>query len=192
MRLRDLSSDRKTALARRWLNETLDTYPADTSNFLKREKDRFANPVGQTLADGTRVIVDQLLAEQTDHDEVRSALASMLRIRSVQDFAPSEAVSFVFLLKAAVREELGTEAREKARLAELAEFDRKIDELALLAFDLYAESRQKIYEIRVSDVKRQVSGLMRRLNLDVDAPRQGPDVRASDLRRPPSKKSAER
>jgi hypothetical protein len=53
---------------------------------------------------------------------------------------------------------------------ELAELDGEIDRLALVAFDVYARCREILFNIRVDEVKRHVSGLLRRLNRNNDPP----------------------
>ena len=168
MTLRDLLHSRRAAIQKRWLEKTLETYAPDTSAFFKRQKDQFANPVGQALRAGTQTMVDCLLDEdEMDAEKICSALEEIIKIRSIQDFTPAQAVSFVFSLRPVIREELKGEL-DTARLAELARFEIRIDQLALFAFDVYVKCRERLYEIRVSEVKRSVSGLMRRLNREED------------------------
>ena len=162
MTLKDLLHSRRAAIQKRWLEKTLETYAPDASAFFEGQKDQFANPVGQALRAGTQTMVDCLLDEM-DAEKICSALEEIVKIRSIQDFTPAQAVSFVFSLRPIIREELKGEL-DAARLAELARFETRIDQLALFAFDVYVKCRERLYEIRVSEVKRSVSGLMRRLN----------------------------
>ena len=162
MTLKDLLHSRRAAIHKRWLEKTLETYAPDTSAFLKGQKDQFANPVGQALRAGTQTMVDCLLGEM-DAEKICGCLEEIVKIRSIQDFTPAQAVSFIFSLRQIIREELGKEL-DSSRLADLAEFETRIDQLALFAFDIYVKCRERLYEIRVSEVKRSVSGLMRRLN----------------------------
>ena len=104
MKLSDLLLDHESAIARRWLDQTLATYPADAAGFFQRERDQFANPVGQAIATGIQQLVRSLVREPLDPAVLCSHLDRILRIRSVQEFTPSQAVSFVFLLKAAIRD----------------------------------------------------------------------------------------
>ena len=60
-----------------------------------------------------------------------------------EDFTAAQAVAFVFLLKRILR--------DPAR-------DERIDALALRAFDLYMQCREKIWEIKA----KQAAGLPRR------------------------------
>jgi hypothetical protein len=164
MTLKDLLHSRRAAIQKRWLEKTLETYAPDASAFFDKQKDQFANPVGQALRAGTQTMVDCLLDDMDmDAEKICSALEEIVKIRSIQDFTPAQALSFIFSLKQVIREELGGRL-DAARLAELAQFEAKIDQLALFAFDVYTKCRERLYEIRVSEVKRSVSGLMRRLN----------------------------
>ncbi len=83
-----------------------------------------------------------------------AALDEIIKIRAVQEFTPSQALAFVFLLKEAVRAELGSEEdRAPALPAELADLDRQIDQVALGAFDAYMRYRGQVCELRINEVK---------------------------------------
>ena len=192
MKLSSLLLQHESAIAARWLDQTLATYPADAAGFLQREQDQFANPVGQTIATGLQQLVHSLLREPLDPAALCQQLTYILRIRSVQEFAPSQAVSFVFLLKAAVREELAAELHASELQAELTQFDHRVDQLALFAFDIFTKSREQLYEVRVNEVKRRVSGLLRRVGVGFDDLEPEPDVLITQLLRQPSNGSVGR
>ena len=50
MALEHLLSQKRAAILDRWLQLIIESYPADSSIFLKQEKDRFVNPVGYTIS----------------------------------------------------------------------------------------------------------------------------------------------
>jgi hypothetical protein len=163
--LRSLLLQRKGAIAERWLHQALAVYPPDALQFYERERDRFANPVGQALRTGTETLLEVLLEEQ-DPARLRAPLEEILKIRSIQDLTPSQAVGFVFRLKDVVREEIRGEVALPTLAAELATFEARVEELTLLAFDVYVKCRELVYELRVHEVKRNVAGLLRRLNAE--------------------------
>ena len=150
----DLLKKNKTGILERWFRLIVETYSPDTARILRLEKDEFVNPVGATLSRQTEVLYGELL-KGMDSDKIASALDQIIRIRSVQDFLPSQVVLFVPLLKKAIQEELAGEMEGGAFFREWLGFEPKIDRLFLLAVDLYTKCRETIYEIRLRDMKNQ-------------------------------------
>ncbi len=163
MTLNEALTERRESIHTRWLEDTLATYPADAAGFFRRERDRFHNPVGHTFAENLRAVADAFI-DGAEADSVADHLEKLIKIRSIQDMTASQAVAFVFRLKVVVRAELAAEAEGARAAAELEELDRRVDSFALAAFDVYARCREQLFDIRVDEVKRTVSGLMRRLN----------------------------
>jgi hypothetical protein len=56
-------------------------------------------------------------------------------------------------------------------------FDSKVDHLALLAMDVYSQCREKLYEVRVGEVKNRSFRLLQRANLLVEIPEMESGVR---------------
>ena len=81
-------------------------------------------------------------------------LDKVIRIRAVQEFSPSQALAFVFSLKEVIREVLGKEIRENHLQDQLLLIEKRIDALALRAFDVYVSCREEVYELRINEVKR--------------------------------------
>ena len=108
-----------------------------------------------------------------DEDNIYSSLDEIIRIRAVQDFTPSAAVSFIFGLKELIREELVDDTvgatytsplQEVQNHPELFELDSRIDKIALLAFNKYMECREKVHEIRANELKKRSRGIWERKN----------------------------
>ena len=85
-------------LVEQWFAQTVESYPHLTTRFLASEKDPFRNPVGHALRSGMAILLPELLGAM-NADNIAPALDMIVRIRAVQDFAPSEAVGFVFLVR---------------------------------------------------------------------------------------------
>jgi RsbRD-like negative regulator of sigma factor len=166
MKLLPLLSERKASLTERWRHRLFESYPAETATFFKNEKDQFGNPVGQRLSQGLRALVQAFLAEM-DRDQVLAGLDEILRIRAIQDFAPSQALAFIFLLKNVIREELAPELAGGQYFQELQELEARIDGLALLGFDVYTERREQLHRVRENEIRNRVSGLLRRTGLSL-------------------------
>jgi hypothetical protein len=151
--LAELLQRNRDAIGKRWLERALASYRPDAAGFLEHQPDPFANPVGQTMADRTGAIVEGLCGD-ADPRDFCGHLEEIIKIRAVQEFSPAEAVSFVYLLKDAIRDELGEELRDAGTLAELLAFEGRIDQLALFAFDIYVKWREKVYSLRVDEIRK--------------------------------------
>jgi hypothetical protein len=156
---RDILKESQSAIVDRWLADTLATYQSGAAEFFEHTKDPFANPVGNALIKGLTGLFECLLAERP-LESTRGNLDEIIKIRAVQDFSPSQALSFVFLLKNAVRVELGGKVVNLELLADLAQFESRIDQVALLAFESYTNCREQVYNLRVDEVKRSVSAIV--------------------------------
>lgn len=167
MNLKGLLLEKKAAIVKKWFDLIIDNYPADASDFLKRQKNRFSNPVGHTISQGIDGLFDEIL-HGIDSEKLFPFLNDIIKIKAVQDFSPSKAISFVFLLKRAIREEMGSEIKKKQMSDELRLFEEQIDELALLSFDIYMKCRERIYEIKADEARRMMFRLLQRANLICD------------------------
>jgi hypothetical protein len=169
MRLRALLQQQEQPLAQRWLEQTLASYPSEGARFMAKQKDRFANPVGHSMRTGIADVLHKWLAG-APAGELAATMEPMIRVRSVQSFSPGQAVAFVFLLKGVVRAELAARRADAPTEDDLLEVDGEVDRLALVAFDVYTRCRDQVHELRVDEVKRRVSGLLRRVGWGDDAP----------------------
>ena len=154
MALGDLLLRNETAILRRWFDLILETYPADTAAMMRKEKNQFTNPVGSTISRETEVLFRKL-CEGSQDEKCQASLDLILKIRSVQDFSPSKAVGFIFLLKRAIGETLKHEICKEPITDEWLKFQLRIDDLALQAFDIYMGCREKICEIRVNQARAE-------------------------------------
>ncbi len=169
MDLKDLLDNHRPNIIKKWRDLILASYPESTQRFLVKEKSQFANPVGHVIDRDIETLYDELVKGE-DIDKISSCLDNIIRIRAVQDFKPSHAISFVLELKKIIREELKEKRVENGFWNQLQAFDTRVDEVALLAFDIFSKCRQKIYDIRVNEVKNQVGRLLERANLICEIP----------------------
>lgn len=99
----------------------------------------------------------------------------------MQDFSASQAVSFIFLLKKVIREEIEEELKDNQSSLELAAFEVKIDELALLSFDIFMRCREKIYDLKAQEIKRMTFKLLQRANLICEMQEPETDLESSEI-----------
>lgn len=169
MKLQNLLSEKRSKILEKWFHLILETYPPETAKFLKKQKDRFANPVGAAIYQGIEGIFDQL-CQGIDSDKVSPFLDKIIRVRAIQDFSPSQAIAFIFILKHVIREELKQEIRENGISEELLTIEFGIDDLALLSFNIYMACREKIYDMKFNEVRNKTYSLLKKTNLLYEIP----------------------
>jgi hypothetical protein len=155
-------SKKKDAIVNKWFTLVVDTYPPETARFLRSQKDPFANPVGQTTIQSLRTLIDLLAGSEMEAKALRNALDPVLRIRAIQEFSPAQATRFVFGLKNIIREIVLTDHKS---FDELRRIDDRIDEMALAAFDVYMLCREKIFEMKATEMKSRTYKAMVRAGL---------------------------
>jgi hypothetical protein len=169
MQLEHLLLQKKDIVLKKWFDHVIHTYPEETSKIFGRQKDLFANPVGGRIYLGLESVLGELL-QGMSRDRLKSLLDPIVRIRAVQAFLPSESISFLFHLKAIIREviakeEIGTDITDA-----LFALDSKIDTLGLIGFDIYMECREKMSEIKTNEMRRTAFNALARANLLKDEP----------------------
>ncbi|HDZ22975.1 MAG TPA: hypothetical protein ENH70_00370 [Desulfobacteraceae bacterium] len=174
MILADLLSGQKAGITRKCLDALIDSYPSDTRRFLRKEKSRFANPVGQTYREEVDRLFEAFVNDEAD--KMNSALDAILRVRAIQDFSPSGAVGFLFEFKKVIRNALQEKGSGNGTSVLVQDVDEKLDRLLLTGFEIYSKRREKIFDLRANEIKRQVARLLERANLVCEIPDTVPDL----------------
>lgn len=172
--LKNILSEKRPIILKRWIDHILDTYPAETATFLREKEGRFANPVGHSVSEGVEGIFEDIL-EGIDKERVSVFLDNIIRIRAIQEFTASQAISFIFFLKKIIRDELAVEIRENSLSDELTLLETQIDSLGLIAFDIFMGCREKLYDIKANEMKNMTFRLLQKANLICENPAEGPD-----------------
>jgi hypothetical protein len=175
MKLDSVLAQKQTAIVKKWFDFVVDTYPPDTSRFLKSQKDPFANPVGSTTREGLSGLVAGL-AKELDPEAAEGHLDPIIRIRAVQNFTPAKATGFVLSLK-----QIGGAASDSEMQADLAAFDARVDQLCLLAFDIYVKCREKIFQIQANEQRNRFFKAFERAGLVTEIGDGEPSPGNSDL-----------
>lgn len=155
---------KKKVILEKWFNRIMETYSEESANLLKQNKNPFANPMGQTFAHDIEVLYGILLKTE-EKEDASSSLDNIIRIRAVQEFSPSDAISFIFLLKNVIQDEIKDEIQKNGLAKELHAFESRIDRLALEGFDIYMKCREKLFELRANEVKSRAYTLLKRANM---------------------------
>jgi hypothetical protein len=163
MEFKEFLNQNRKGLIDKWYRAVLETYPAEAVEIFGRDKDRFQNPVGYNVAEAVKALFDYLNNE-SGADAITGPLDMLIRIRSVQDYTPSQAVACIFLIKDIVRKELGPRPAEFRLHDELLKFESRVDQLMLKAFDNYMQCRQNLFEVRIREAKAGTFRLIDKLN----------------------------
>ncbi len=175
MGLTDLLEKKKSSIVKKWFEFVADTYAPDAALFFKNQRDSFLNPVGGT----TRSILEKLfeaLLEKIDADSIAITMEPLIKIRAVQKFSPSQAVGFLFVLKALIRKELKKEIK-KIDPEELVSIDARIDSLALIGFDVFVQCREKIYDLKTNTERSKIYTAFARAGLIKEIAADEPDLK---------------
>jgi hypothetical protein len=150
MKLDEALRNHREKIVDRWVNYALSTY--ESSSFFKKEKDKFANPVGGNTREALNALFG-LLAGNADPKEFVAPLEQIMRIRSIQAFAASEAVGPIHAVKHITREVLQKDKERCHLVQELYDFEFAVDLAVLAAFDLYMQCRERLYQVRIQEIK---------------------------------------
>ncbi|MDP2211356.1 MAG: RsbRD N-terminal domain-containing protein [Candidatus Aquicultor sp.] len=173
-KLNDILRKKKPAILKRWLDVISATYSGEAAAFIKGQKNQFTGPMGYTIQEGLEGLFDGLI-DEAPFEEIAPFLESIIKIRAVQDFSPSQAVAFIFHLKKIISEESQntSDTRGVVDTAALTAFELKIDTLALISFDLYMEARDKVYQLKTNESNDMVFRLLQKERRSCEMQEQG-------------------
>lgn len=168
--LRELMRDNRKEILDQWFHQFIGAYPQESVKYFERVENEFTNPIGSNVHRSLVAIFDELIGEQ-DADKIYKDLEMIMRIKAVQDVTPSQAIAFVFGLKSIMRKSFTKEINNGTiKLNELLDFEDALDTIALLAFNIYVDSRELVYDMRVQELHQRVDILQKAnlLNESVD------------------------
>ena len=175
MGLRNLLENKKSSIINKWFEFVTDTYAPDAALFFKNQRDGFLNPVGGTTRDILEKLFEAIL-EKADADGIAVTIEPLIKIRAVQNFSPSQAVGFLFVLKTILRKELKKELKN-INPEELELIDTRIDSLALIGFDVFMQCREKIYDLKTNTERSKIYTAFARAGLIKEIAADEPDLK---------------
>jgi len=156
MELKQTLKKNKELFVKKWFQATIDTYPLQTAKVLGKDSNRFDNPVG-AITHETIEDVFTLILEDFNQEMLEKTLDPVIRIRAVQAFSASQAVSFVFALK-----QIGEDIIDGNLIRE---FDKLVDKIALAAFNRFMKCREEIFLLKAFESKRRIHRAFERAGL---------------------------
>jgi hypothetical protein len=147
----DFLKQNRDLILQEWIDQTINTYEPEMVRFLKKEKNQFSNPVRNTIITSLEKIYDTIFTE--DSVDEYNGLEEIIKVRAVQDFSPSDALSFIFDLKKIIRSELQKSDQKGEAMDELYDIEERFDSLFKKAFNYYNDCRLKIQDIKMAEIK---------------------------------------
>lgn len=146
-------NEKKQQILSKWQAAAFSCYADHNLLMVGKEKGRFSNPMDYVIEKSTAEILEWLIKVESIADLV-TPVKELCKLRAIQELKPSEALKFIFALKQIIREELEDENETNYWTVELCDVNERIDEIGLLAFDIYSDCRAKIYEVKFNEIKR--------------------------------------
>ncbi len=160
MSVKDLLLKKRKGIIDKSFELTIATYPEESQTFLKETDRQFTNPIGYTVYESIEQIVDKIINEENVESFI-SPLEEIIRIRAVQEFTPSQAVGFVFLIKKAFQDALEKEMES----SQLLDFLTRLDTLSLIAFDIFMKYRERIYDLKAKELTDRTWWILKKWNI---------------------------
>jgi len=150
MNLKEVLHNNKDQILEKWVAYTLSTY--QSSSMFQEQQDPFANPIGGCVKTTLKTLLP-LLIKGGDSSVFSEPLSHLMHLRAVQEFSPSQAVAPLTAVKHITRDILESDEQSNSLMAELYDFEFAVDLAVLAAFDLYMECREKVYKVRIDEIK---------------------------------------
>ena len=131
------------------------------TGFSRTQEDQFRNPGGHAIRLALEEIYTAVSGGLSSEKLLRSSLEMFVKLRAVQDFTTAQALGVVYLLKPLLRERVLPACLQNGLLDEYLEAESRLDTAALLICDMYVTSRERIFEERIGEIKRQHAQLVR-------------------------------
>lgn len=169
MSFTEFAKKNKDTLLQKWVDVFYSAYPLGSSGFVRTSKDKFTNPIGIITQSSLNVLYDAVIGEDIEPESVKNALAKLIELRAVQEMSPSRAVGPLVQMKHIFKQEVYQacleESKDSKSLQQLFDdyfiVEARIESLLFMAFDLYSGDREKIFNLRVEEIHRSQSQLVR-------------------------------
>lgn len=151
--LKKFLQEKKPVIVEAWFQAILKSYAEEKRPFLQKKEHPFTNPIGSTIHEALTGILTEIIQGE-NLGRVKDSLEELIRLQAVQDFSPSQAISFLPSLKQIIRKELNTTNLIGAYQGEYDNIAILIDELTIQAFDIYMGCREKIFNLKIKELQR--------------------------------------
>ena len=147
----ELIKENREKILDRWIEKGLSMFP---------EKIGMGTPIGESLSEGLSMMLDGI---EENSKSFIGAVNQIARILAVQPIPPSKGLLLFLELNTILHETAPKESNRHAlKEKDWEAFHTRIEQIMLVAFDCYMANREKIYQLKVEESKRQAFMLLRR------------------------------
>jgi hypothetical protein len=154
-----VSAEMRGRFLKAWLACTLGTYPEHSGGLFRQAASPFRNPVGSTLHAALTGLTEELF-DGFDRARVTALVDIVVRLRAVQDFAPSQVTEFVTLARRAA-DRVAETGTPRLGAGTLNLVSARIDALTPIADERLARCRDDLRAITERAARRRVFVLER-------------------------------
>ncbi len=152
---------------KKWKENFWESLGEEAKRFFTKEVDRFQNPVGHRIEECFKGLIEVLCGE-FEWEKAQNCLERLMQLRAVQETIPSRALNLFLQLKRIIREEVGWEIISRFGIEEFLKLEDRINALIIKAFDYFIKFRERLYEIKFNEYKRNTFLLLKRAGLVYD------------------------
>ena len=156
-----LIEQNKDKIHEKWLTRRLGIFSEQKKSLIMTQMDQFQNPIRHEMAEGLTGI---LVHFENKGENFTSALDQITRVLAIQDFPPSRSMALFYELKEIVRD-IAKKDGVSFRAKDWGEFNSRLEQMTLEAFDSYVDHREKIYQIKVDESKNRAFMLLKKAGL---------------------------
>jgi hypothetical protein len=154
-----VAGDREDAISKKWSAKFDPAFDSDefAGNIGSR---RFRNPSAYHVNNASREVVHYVLTGEKG-ENLDSAIADLCQLIALWSTPPSVTLAPFTQLRSIIA---STQGGFDANSEEAKQIGSRVDEMTLLAFEHYVESREKLNSIRYNELKRKTNALERAFN----------------------------
>ena len=150
----------KAKILKEWYESIIGSFPQKSRRLIGLNEDRFQNPMGFTLYEGIRTILETVV-NKLPVEGLEEALGQIIKIKAIQEKQPADGLDFLFDLKKIIRSNCDVLAEDFSENKALFELEDLIDSIILKAHIIFVESREKISELKVEEMAKKTYMLKR-------------------------------
>ena len=166
-KMREYLEEREGAILKKWKDVFWGSVSEEAKRFLSKEVDRFQNPFGYRVDESFEGLLRVLFGD-FDWEVVNYHLDRLMQMRAVQEDTPSKALNFFLQLKGIIRDELGENIIRKFGIEEFLKLEDRLNAIMLKAFDFFMKYRERLYEVRYVEWKRNNFLLLKKAGIVYD------------------------